>query len=167
LAEDAYCAFIRQIQAQGGRAVLDAAGTVLKHAIAAGPFLVKPNRYELEQLCGRPLPDLPSVLAEAKRLLDQGVSYVCVSLGKEGAVLVSREAAVWASPPQVAVRSSVGAGDSLVAGLVAGFVRGLAPPEALRLAVAASAGTVGQPGTELFLPEELPALSAQVQVRKL
>ncbi|MFN3919878.1 MAG: 1-phosphofructokinase family hexose kinase [Methylohalobius sp.] len=167
VAEDAYAAFIRQIQSQGGRAVLDAHGGLLKEGVAAGPFLVKPNRYELEQLSGRPLPDLPSVLSEAEKILAQGVAYVCVSLGKDGALLVGREARFLAAPPQVNVLSSVGAGDSLVAGLVAGFVRGLELPEVLRLAVAVSVGTVRQPGTELFLPEELPQLLEQVQVRRL
>ncbi|GAB6068405.1 hypothetical protein JCM13664_17250 [Methylothermus subterraneus] len=165
--EDVYFAFVRQIQARGGRAVLDAPGVLLKHGIAANPFLVKPNRYELEQLCGRPLPDLPAVRAQAKRLVAGGVGYVCVSLGAEGALLVAPAGEWLATPPKVSVRSSVGAGDSLVAGLVAGFVRGLSLPETLRLAVAASAGTVRQPGTELFLPEELPKLLEQVQVQAL
>lgn len=167
VANDAYAVFVRRIHSQGGRAVLDAHGELLKKGIEAGPFLVKPNRYELEQLTGRALPDLPSVLAQARAILAYGVTYVCASLGEEGALLVGQEVSLMATAPKVAVRSSVGAGDSLVAGLVAGFVQGLALPEILRLAVAASAGTVSQPGTELFLAEQLPTLLEQVQVRAL
>ena len=167
VAQDAYADLIRSLQARGGRAVLDAHGELLAYGIQAGPFLIKPNRYELEQWWGSPLPDLASVVAAAKRVLACGVSYVCVSLGQDGAVLIGQRESFLALPPQVAVRSSVGAGDTLVAGLVAGFVRGLDLPEILRLAVAASAGTVRQPGTELFCPEELPKLLEQVQVESL
>lgn len=165
--EDTYAALIRRLQSQGGRAVLDAHGNLLKAGVEAGPFLVKPNRYELEQLCGKPLPDLAAVLAQAKALFAFGVSYVCVSLGEEGAMLVGQTEQWQATPPKVTVRSSVGAGDTLVAGLVAGWVQGLSLPDILRLAVACSAGTVSQPGTELFSPKALPTLLAQVQVQAL
>ncbi len=165
--EDAYALFIRQIQSQGGRAVLDAHGGLLKRGIAAGPFLIKPNRYELEQLTRRSLADVRAVAAEARRIQQLGVTYVCVSLGGEGAVLAGPEAIYHAAPPRISVRSSVGAGDSMVAGLVAGFVREEAVEDILRLAVAASAGTVRQPGTELFKPDELPELLAQVEVRRV
>ncbi len=167
VAQDVYADLICRLKAQGGRAVLDAYGQLLAEGIKAGPFLIKPNRYELEQWWGKPLPDLAAVIAVAKRILALGVNYVCVSLGKEGALLLGQGEGFLAIPPQVAVRSSVGAGDTLVAGLVAGFVRGLPPPEILRLAVAASTGTVCQPGTELFYPEALPGLLEQVQVESL
>lgn len=163
--EDTYALFIHQIQSQGGRAVLDAHGGLLRRGIEAGPFLIKPNRYELEQLTGSSLADIQAVAAEARRIQQLGVAYVCVSLEEEGAVLAGPEGVYHAVPPRVSVRSSVGAGDSMVAGLVAGFIRKEPLGDILRLAVACSVGTVLQPGTELFDPDELPGLLAQVEVR--
>ncbi|HHJ40492.1 MAG: hypothetical protein AXA67_01185 [Methylothermaceae bacteria B42] len=165
--EDIYALLIHQIRAAGGRPILDAHRGLLRKGIEAKPFLVKPNRYELEQLTGKSLENIETVVAEARRLHAEGIDYVCVSLGREGAVLVGDDIALHALPPSVPVRSSVGAGDSMVAGLVAGFAQGLPVEETLRLAVACSAGTVKHPGTELFFAEELAALKSEIHIRTL
>ncbi len=164
---DVYAGLIEQIQKNGGRAILDAHGELLREGIKAAPFLVKPNHFELEQLAGRPLAGMDSVAAQARKLLEVGVKYVCVSLGGEGALLTSTDVTLCAIPPKVPVRSTVGAGDSMVAGLVAGFASGKSLENILRLAVACSAGTVKQPGTELFSPGELLELMKQVEIRVL
>lgn len=165
---DIYARLIEQIQAGGGKGVLDAQGELLRRGIEAGPFLVKPNRYELEQLAGRPLGDLVAVVAVARQqILRKGVEYVCVSLGAEGALLLNDETAFRAVPPKVEVRSTVGAGDSMVAGLLAGFASGKPLEEVLRMAVACSAGTVQQPGTELFSVAALPELERRVEIDML
>ncbi len=162
-----YARLIHQIQSTGGRGVLDAQAELLRRGIEAKPFLVKPNRFELEQLAGRSLEDMDEVAAESRRLLEKGVETVCVSLGGEGALLTTSNVTLYAVPPKVTVRSTVGAGDSMVAGLVAGFAGGRSVEEILRLAVACSAGTVKQPGTELFSTEELPELKQQVEIHVL
>ena len=84
---------------------------------------------------------------EGRRLQQQGVTYVCVSLGGEGAILVGPEKAYHAAAPQVRVRSTVGAGDALVGGLVAAFARGQDQADALRLGVCCGSGTAQKPGT--------------------
>lgn len=161
---DYYAQLIRKLHAQGARTVVDAQGETLEQAIAAQPFLIKPNRFELEQLVQRALPDRQAVIAAAQSVCARGVRWVCVSLGAEGAVLVSATAVYSGAAPGVPVVSTVGAGDSMVGGLLSGFVRGEAPADALRLALACGSATAAQPGTELFDPHALPELLAQTQV---
>lgn len=156
-----------QLHGRGAQAVVDTRGAALNHALAQHPFLIKPNRYELELHVGHDLPTLEAVVEAARRIQQAGVTYVCVSLGSDGAVLVGPENAYQAASPKIDLRSTVGAGDSLVAGLVAAFARGQTPAEALRLGVCCGAGTAAQPGTELFDPATLDGLMAQVDVKSL
>ena len=150
-----YADLARRISEVGGRVVLDSYGEALRHAIEAKPFLIKPNQYELETLLGRQLGGLEAVATEARALQQRGVEYVCVSLGGDGALLVGPDNSYHAAAPEVLVLSSVGAGDSMVAALVAAFARSATAQEALRLGVACAAGTVSQPGTELFIAKDI------------
>lgn len=135
---DFYARAIERARARGARVALDTSGAPLAAALAAGPDLIKPNEHELAALLGRELPDEAAVLAAARELSGRGAGSVAVSRGAKGALLVSRAGAVEARPPAVAVGSTVGAGDAMVAGLVAAELRGLPPAEALRLATAFS-----------------------------
>lgn len=157
----------RRVRARGGRVIVDAHDEMLRQAIQAEPFLIKPNRFELENLLGRTLPGLDAVAEEARAIQAAGVDNVCVSLGEEGALLVNGSGAYHGRPPRVAANSTVGAGDSMVAGLTAALVRGESPEVALRDAIACSVGTVMQPGTQLFAVEDLERLRERVTVRRL
>ena len=162
-----YAELAGRIAEHGGRAVVDSHDEALGHAIEAKPFLIKPNHYELETLLGRPLEGIETVAAEARKLQRRGVEYVCVSLGGEGALLVGPDNSYHAAAPEVLVLSSVGAGDSMVAALVAAFARGATAQEALRLGVACAAGTVSQPGTELFSATDVDHYFDGIAVRCL
>ena len=136
---DFYAQAIRRLRARGVRVALDTSGAALVAAIEAGPDLIKPNAHELEALVGRALPDEAAVIAAAEMLVAaKGVGLVAVSRGADGAVFVTAEELVAARPPAVEVRSTVGAGDAMVAGLVAARLRGLSPVETARLATAYS-----------------------------
>ncbi len=161
---DVYGELVKQLHERQARAVVDARGHALAHALAQGPFLIKPNRYELELYCGRPLPTIDDVIAEARNLHNQGVTYVCVSLGELGAVLVGPEDSYYAAAPEVEVRCTMGAGDSLVGGLVAAFARGHDPQSALRLGVCCGTGTVIKAGTELFAREDIQRLEDTIKI---
>ena len=167
LPEDLYATLTRRIRDQGGRPVVDAQGTQLRAAVAAKPYLIKPNHYELAQLAGRALDGVEEVAAEARRLQRSGIDLVCVSLGARGAILTDAANSLHATAPPVSVRSTVGAGDSMVAGLACALARGDAPEQALRLAVACGAGTVMRPGTELFDAAVLSGLMERVSIRAL
>jgi 6-phosphofructokinase 2 len=162
-----YAEGVRRVHTAGGRAVVDASDDLLRHTIDAQPFLVKPNRFELEQLVGRALADRRDIVREARRLQERGVTWVCVSLGAEGALLVTPSAVLEAQPPPVVVNSSVGAGDSMVAGITALLAQGASARDALREGAACSAATVMQPGTELFDENTLDRLRAEVRVTTL
>ena len=162
-----YARQVERIKASGGRAIVDAQDDLLRNAVQAKPFLIKPNRYELEQLTGESAGGVHDAARQARKLQQNGVENVCVSLGPEGAVFVSADESYHAIPPKVPVNSTVGAGDSMVAALIAGFSRGDSIEEVLRLAVACSAGTVTRSGTELFDPEQVSALKQQVRIHRL
>lgn len=162
---DVYAVITARLRARGRRVALDASGRPLAEAVAAGPDLVKPNRAELEELLGARLGGLAEVVEAARALRARGPRLVVVSLGAEGAVFVGDDGAWRARPPPVArVATTVGAGDALVAGVVAGLHAGLALPEVARLATAFAASKLARVGPHLGPPEERRALSAQVEI---
>jgi len=158
---------VEEINANGGKAVVDTHGEALRLAIEASPFLIKPNRYELEAIIGHDLPTITEVAKEARKIQQQGVNHVCISLGDEGAVLVSPDNSYYAKALNVPVNTTVGAGDSMVAGLVAGFSFNKEASQALRYGISCGAGTVMHPGTELFSGDELADFRQQVIVQNL
>jgi len=164
---DIYAQLAHRLRERHGRAVVDAQSSLLKAALAARPFLIKPNRYELEQLCGRKLPSIEDVAREAQALQRGGVEHVCVSLGGEGALLADATGTYYARAPKVKVVSTVGAGDSMVAGLVCTLAQGEEAAQVLRLAVACGSATADRPGTEIFTRPQALALVDRIQVDRL
>jgi 1-phosphofructokinase len=137
------------VRARGGLVALDTSGPALAAAVAGGPDLVKPNREELEELTGRTLRRRADVVDAARALAGGGIATVVVSLGADGAIFVRDGEAVFATPPPVVVASTVGAGDAMVAGTVAGTLRGLPLAEVAALATAFSAVAVSRVGAQL------------------
>ena len=121
------------LKSGGALVAADTSGEALQLAIAGGADLVKPNVRELAEFLGRDLPDFASRCAAA-RSLQQTVARVILSLGGEGSIFITPEAALAASAPPVQVMSTVGAGDALLAGYLAGRVTSQAPDECARLA---------------------------------
>lgn len=164
LPQNLYADAVRRVNAAGGRAVVDSHDELLQHAIDAQPFLIKPNRYELETLVGRSLQNQRDIVREARLLQSRGVDWVCVSLGAEGALLVTPSRVLKAEAPSVPVISTVGAGDSMVAGMVAMLAQGASDQDALREGMACSAATVMQPGTELFEKKTVDRLRGEIRL---
>ena len=131
--------------------IVDTAGEALHCAVAEGPYLLKPNLGELSQLVGGAALDSESAAEAAQSLIVRGrCAIVVVSLGAAGACLVTRELTEHIAAPAVKKRSTVGAGDSLVAGLVFALSQGRPVREAVRLGVACGTAATLNPGTELF-----------------
>ncbi|HEY8475500.1 MAG TPA: 1-phosphofructokinase [Chloroflexota bacterium] len=149
------------------KVALDTDGEPLRRGLEGRPYLVKPNRRELESLVGRPLPDLQAVVEAGLEIQRGGVTIVVVSMGAEGAVLLGERERWLAVPPRVPVRSPVGAGDSMVAGIVLALARGEPLSEALRLGTAAGAATALTPGTQLCRRADVEALLPSVSLRRL
>lgn len=118
----------------GAKIAADTSGDALKIAIASGADLIKPNHLELAELLGHDLPDFASRVDAARCLQREKVPHVVLSLGSEGALFIAPEKAVMASAPPVKVVSTVGAGDSMLAGYLAGLVTGRSATDRAKLA---------------------------------
>ncbi|MBI2095108.1 MAG: 1-phosphofructokinase family hexose kinase [Candidatus Omnitrophica bacterium] len=163
----AYCRLVRAVQKKGTPCVLDTDGEALRRGIEARPFLIKPNEYEVTRLIGRSISALEDYLGVAKGLVKKGIKIVVVSLGARGALFVSEREAFHVSVPQVAVRSKVGAGDSLIGGFVLALSRRKGLEEAARIGMAASVSAVMRESPRLCLRRDLPGILPKLRVRAL
>ena len=119
---DFYRSIIGAVDGLGCRCVLDADGERLRFGLEATPYMIKPNRAELEALEGRKLETPREIRDAARRIIDGGVSLVAVSMGADGALITDGDETLYAPRLNVEVKSTVGAGDSMVAALVAGLM---------------------------------------------
>ncbi len=147
--------------------VLDVSGPALLEGVKAKPFLIKPNHHELAESLGRELRSMADIQNAAKLFLDAGVQHVIVSMGKDGALYVGHEGAYCAPEVPVTVRSTVGAGDSLVGGLLYGLKEHGSLLEALRAGAAAGTASVMTEGTQLISRDDFMRLLSQVQIQVL
>lgn len=166
--EPAICRdLVAALKARGARVALDASGEALREGIEAGPDLVKPNLYELETLLGGRLAGRDAIIKAARELLAKGIGMVAVSMGREGACLVTASEAVVARPPDVEVRSTVGAGDAMVAGIVGAQIRGLGLEDCARLGTAFSLLILTGDGSGIGSPEAIERAINSVSVERM
>lgn len=161
--EDFYADLVRLVQQRGAKVAIDAAGQALAHAVRAGPDLIKPNRTELEEFLGRHLPTLGDVADGAADVVRNGVGAALVSLGRDGAVLVTAEEVIVASATVPYPACTVGAGDCALAGFLHATTKGLSLTDSLRAAVATGAAAVGLPGTGVPTPSEVAAMAVTLE----
>jgi len=157
-----YARLIRFLKDRGGEVVLDTSGEALRAAIAVGPSVIKPNVHELEELVGAPLTTTAALIEAARTLLMGGVTLVAISRGEQGAAFITNTEVVHARPPSIAVESTVGAGDAMVAGIVAAKLRGLTLRETARLATAFSLHALTRNDRSPPQAGELEALASRV-----
>lgn len=162
-----YQQLVERVNQQGGRAVVDSHSEALQLAIEAKPWLVRLNHYILEMLMKRRMDTVKDTAEAARMIQQQGVEFVCVTLGDEGAILVDADNSYHCAAPRMHKQSTVGCGDSLVAGLIAAANRGETPEQMLRLGVVCGSATASHPGTELFRRDEIEALCADIEVTQL
>ncbi|MBE4911543.1 1-phosphofructokinase [Haemophilus parainfluenzae] len=137
--------WLNQLHQAGVKVVLDSSNAALTAGLKAHPWLVKPNHRELEAWIGHPLNSLDEIIAAAKRLKAEGIANVIISMGENGSLWLNDQAVIQAQPPKCEnVVSTVGAGDSMVAGLIFGIEKGLSQAETLAFASAVSAFAVSQ-----------------------
>ena len=145
LPNDIYEQIAKSIQNKGIRLVVDATGNLLQNALKHKPFLIKPNRQELEEIVGKEIKTEEELISAANLLKVKGVENVLVSLGAEGAVLLAADGKVYKqSAFKVKALNTVGSGDSMIAGFLAGFDKGY--EYALKLGAAAGAATAALQG---------------------
>lgn len=142
---DLFADWLKQLHQAGVKVVLDSSHAALTAGLSARPWLVKPNHRELEAWVGYTLNSLEEIVSAAKKLKAQGIANVIISMGAQGSVWLSDEAVIQAQPPKCEnVVSTVGAGDSMVAGLIYGLINGFSQQETLAFASAVSAFAVSQ-----------------------
>jgi 6-phosphofructokinase 2 len=147
----------------GSRVVLDTSGAPLERAVAEGVYLLKPSLHEFQALIGEQDPDEARLADLGATAVKRGWCEVLVlSLGAGGALWVTASGRERLAAPAVRVRSSVGAGDSMVAGIVLSVAQGRPLAEAVRVGVAAGAAAVLNPGTALCHREDVDRLYPQV-----
>ena len=163
---DFYARLIVLVQGQGARALLDTSGEPLRLGCAAGPYLVKPNIVEAEEMTGRKIGSDADALGATAFFLRQGGELVALSLAAEGLLLASKQRAVWARPPRVRIRNPVGAGDALLAGLVWALAHGLPLEEMARWGVATGTAAAMHEGVGVGTRAEVEALYEQIRVEE-
>ena len=163
--DDFYARLAALAQQHGVRVVLDTNGPALAEALKVGVYLFKPSLRELRDLTGQALPDTDSQLAAAQQLIDRGqAQIVAVSLGEQGAMVVSATERWRARSIAVTVQTTIGAGDSFVGGMVWALARGDSLVKAFQYGMASGAAALLAPGTSLSQAADVHHLLPQVVV---
>ncbi|OYQ32089.1 phosphofructokinase [Flavobacterium cyanobacteriorum] len=150
---------INSLKQQHSKVILDTSGDALKESLDAGVYLIKPNLGELSRLSGRGELDNDSADEAAKELIEAGkAEVVVVSMGPQGAYVVTAAQSIHVPAPSVKKRSSVGAGDSMVAGMVSIMAQGGSLADMARMGVACGTAATMNPGTTLFKKEDAERL---------
>lgn len=158
---DLYAHVARVGKKRGAKVIIDASGEALEAALQEGVFLIKPNIREFKELFGKEIKEKAQIKAVARKLVESGQCEVLmISLGAAGALVVSEAFTEHILPPTVPIISKVGAGDSMVAGIVLSLARGNPLRESVLFGVAAGTAAVMTPGTELCRREDAERLYA-------
>lgn len=165
--DDIYARLAKIARKKNVRLVVDTSGEALKHAIREGAYLVKPNLGELAALAGKESMNAGEAEELAKKVLQENnCEIIVVSLGGDGAMLVTKEEIVKVTPPKVERKSTVGAGDSMVAGIVFSLAKGMPLQQSLMYGVACGTAATMNAGTELCRKEDADRLYEIVQAGK-
>jgi 6-phosphofructokinase 2 len=142
---------VKDVKAKGAKVIVDTSGEALEEVLKEGAYLLKPNLGELSALTGREELDNESADEAAMQLIEEGkAEIVVVSLGPQGAYLVSKEKCIHVPAPSVKKLSTVGAGDSMVAGMVSILANGGSETDMARMGVACGSAATMSTGTGLF-----------------
>lgn len=164
---DDFRSFIISAKEKGAKIVVDSLGENLKSAVENKVFFIKPNLYEFEDFYGKSLKGKEDIADAVKEVVQSGVENVIVSMGGDGAIIGNKDEVYYSKVLNVPVKSTSGAGDSVVAGFLCGVVKGLAFTECARLAFATSNATVETEGTLPAEKAEVDRLYNMVELQKI
>lgn len=161
---DFYVAVAEIAARRGAKLVLDTSGEALRKATARGVYLIKPSLGELEDLIGRKLPNPADQERAVHRLIESGAAeIVALTLGRDGALLATRNGLRRLAGVKVKPKSAVGAGDSFLAAMTLGLAQGRTAEHAFALAVAAGTAAVLTMGTELCRREDVERIYEEIE----
>jgi 1-phosphofructokinase len=164
---DDFKRLIERLKSGGAWLAVDTSGAALQVAIDCGVDVIKPNHHELEEILGTSLPDTASRVTAARKLQIERVSHVILSLGGEGALFVNPDGACIVDAPPVRVVSTVGAGDSLLAGYLAGLVSGLSGEDSAKLATVFAWSALEDVNRRPPTPDLAAERMREIQLRRL
>lgn len=166
--EDTYAVWGKACKKAGAKVILDADGELLKSGLAASPYLIKPNHHELSELMGEKL-EKPKELEKAARslMVQYDIVKIVVSMGGAGALFVTRDESIYAEGLKVPVKSTVGAGDSVVAALAMSERSGESTENTVRLSIACGAANVMCSGTQAAEYETVKRLMPEVVFHRI
>lgn len=165
--DDIYKSIIDSTKDKNIYTILDASGNLLLEGIKAKPFLIKPNIDEFKSAFDLKSDNKIEIVSKAREIIDKGVRYVCISLGREGALLVNEKETFYAKAVDVDVKGIQGAGDSMVAGFCMAIINDMSAYDMLKYAMAAAAGSLQYPGTQICTLDDLERLKEMVKIQKL
>jgi 6-phosphofructokinase 2 len=148
------------------KVVLDADNEALKRGVEAGPFVVKPNIHELSRLVDKTVREIEEIIEQAEPLLER-VEHIVISMGARGAVGMSKNERIHVTPPKVNVKSSLGAGDALIGGLVFALNEGADFRDALKLGVSCGTASTLNLGYASCLREDIYEIQKQILIKKI
>ena len=153
---------------EGKKCFLDAEGPALEMAAkSAHPFLIKPNLHEMETTLGLELRTMRSIRDAALLFIRLGVEHVVISMGAMGAMYVDGERTLFAPALRVSTKSTVGAGDAMLGGMLLGYLKEADVCKAFRYGVAAGAASVMTEGTQMLVPDDFYTLLDQVRIQEV
>jgi 1-phosphofructokinase len=147
------------------KVVADVSGDALKEVISEKPYLIKPNHHELGELFNIEIQSVEEALIYGKKLVEQGVKHVIVSLAEKGALLITENNSYVANVPKGKVLNSVGAGDSVVGGFISAISKNYSIEEAFKIGVAAGSATAFS--MELCTKEKIEELLPYIEVNRV
>lgn len=162
-----YSELIKMAKEKGKRFILDASGETLVEGIKAGPFLVKPNKEELEGITKRKIQTLEEIIEAAKQLLDMGTENVAVSLGSKGMLFISKNNVYRVKVPKIEAVNAVGSGDSTVAGFAVGFAENYEVENILKLANACGVSNTLEKETGVIREDKINDIMDSISIEKI
>ena len=159
--------FLISLKAKGVKIVVDSRSFTLSDLTFVKPWLIKPNSEEIAEYSGKTVNDFSDCLEFAQKMNREGIENVLISLGDKGALLVTNETVATATPPHVSVLSTIGAGDSTIAGFIASYAQGNSPEECLRTGVSYGTSACLLEGTTPPTRENVAQIYQNTRVKNL
>ena len=159
--------FLKNFREKGAKIVLDSKSFTLEDIFEVSPWLIKPNQEEVSEYLNCPIDTLEDAIDKANVFASHGVQNVMVSLGEQGAIFLQGDCCYMATPPTIEAKSTIGAGDSTLAGFIAAANRGEDAAGCLKNAVTYGTAACRTAGTLPPTAEDIAAIYPQVQVKQL
>lgn len=166
MSDSFYAQLIATLKERDINVVLDTDEEALKRGVDAGPYLIKPNIHEFGRLVGTNVSSIEEIIRFARPYEDK-IRYIVVSMGAKGVVGISKEGSYHVIPPKINVRSSIGAGDSLVAGIIFALSENAPFEDALTLGVACGTASVLNPGSNLCKMHDIDMIKKEALIKKI